>query len=88
MGENKATAERVHQGLSTNLYQFQAQFKELPPNSFLNSGEVKKIGSVPARGSHAMDIYEGLYLGQEKVAIKVIRSVDFSDRSKRVGFSS
>ncbi|KAF9534430.1 kinase-like domain-containing protein [Crepidotus variabilis] len=83
MGENKEVAERVHKGLSANLYQFQAQFKELPPDSYLKSGEVVKIGNVPTRGTHAMDIYEGLYLGQEKVAIKVIRSMNFNDQSKR-----
>jgi len=84
MGENKENAERMHEGLSVNLYQFQSQFKELPPNSHLKSGEVKKVGEFPVQGTATMDIYEGLYLGREKVAIKAIRSMRFTEQSKRV----
>ncbi|KAJ3507562.1 hypothetical protein NLJ89_g6235 [Agrocybe chaxingu] len=83
MGENKQKAERVHQGLSANLYQYQSQFKTLLPELYLNSGEVKKISEYPIRGTATMDIYEGLYLEREKVAIKAIRSMRFDEQSKR-----
>lgn len=84
MGENKQHAEKVHEGLSANLYQFQSQFHELLPDFHLQSGEVQKIGDYPVRGTATMDIYEGLYLGKEKVAIKVLRSLKFDEQSKRV----
>ncbi|KAF8974773.1 kinase-like domain-containing protein [Flammula alnicola] len=83
MGENKQNAEKMHEGLSANLYQFQSQFHELLPDFHLQSGEVKKIGEFPVRGTATMDIYEGLYLGREKVAIKAIRSMKFDEQSKR-----
>ncbi|KDR83338.1 hypothetical protein GALMADRAFT_235416 [Galerina marginata CBS 339.88] len=83
MGENKQNAEKIHEGLSANLYEFQSQFQELLPDFHLQSGEVKKIGEYPVRGTATMDIYEGLYLGREKVAIKAIRSMKFDEQSKR-----
>jgi len=82
--ENKETGEKVHDGLSANLYQFQSYFQELLPDLHLQAGEVKKINPSPIGGTATTDIYEGLYLGREKVAIKAIRSVKFDDQSKRV----
>lgn len=84
MGENKQNAEKMHEGLSTNLYQFQSQFQELLPDFYLQSGEVKKVGDVAVRGTASMDIYEGIYLGRERVDIKAIRTMKFDEQSKRV----
>jgi hypothetical protein len=84
MGENKQNAEKTHKGLSANLYQFQSQFQELLPDFYLQSGEVKKVGDVAVRGTASMDIYEGLYLGRERVDIKAIRTMKFDEQSKRV----
>lgn len=87
MGENQQNAQKIHDGLSENLYQYQSHFQQLLPDFHLRSGEVKLIGSTPVRGTPSMDIYEGLYLGREKVAIKAMRSIKFDEQSKRVGLN-
>ncbi|KAG7445880.1 kinase-like protein [Guyanagaster necrorhizus] len=83
MGENKTTADRVHNGLSSNLWQLQQNSGQLLPSFHLKSGEVTRIGQFPVSGTAAMDIYEGLYLQREKVAIKVMRSINANDKSLR-----
>lgn len=83
MGENKSTADRVHNGLSSNLWQLQQESGQLLPSFHLKSGEVTRIGQFPVSGTAAMDIYEGLYLQREKVAIKVVRSINANDKSLR-----
>ncbi|RXW25178.1 hypothetical protein EST38_g690 [Candolleomyces aberdarensis] len=81
MGENKQTAERIQHGLSQNLYQLQKTSGQLLPNFNLNSGEVKRTSDFPVRGNATMDIYEGIYLGSERVSMKAIRAMKTDDRT-------
>lgn len=84
LAENRQTAERQHVGISTNLWQLQRTSGELMPDLHLKSGEVKRIGEQPIKWTNAMDIYEGLYLGNERVYIKCLRIVDANEDSLRV----
>ncbi|KIK07601.1 hypothetical protein K443DRAFT_128984 [Laccaria amethystina LaAM-08-1] len=83
MGENKVAAEKRHEKMSSKLYDLQRQSGKLLPDFHLKFGEVQKIGDLPVRGTATVDIFEGLYLGREKVMIKAIRSMKCDERSLR-----
>lgn len=83
MGENKVAAEKRHEKMSSKLYDLQRQSGQLLPDFHLKFGEVQKIGDLPVRGTATIDIFEGLYLGREKVMIKAIRSMKCDERSLR-----
>ncbi|KAK7042194.1 TKL/TKL-ccin protein kinase [Favolaschia claudopus] len=73
----------VHSGLSSNLYDLLSKSRELLPDFRLGSGEVVRIAVFPKGGTSYYDVYEGLYLGREKVSIKVLRSLNADERSLR-----
>lgn len=72
--------DRHHVELGSNLYNIQMRTETLLPNVDLKHGEVRRIGNHPVGGSPAFDIWEGEYLGREKVAIKVIRGVEVTPK--------
>jgi len=82
--ESPSGSDRFNNGLQNNLYQLQLKSGELLPDFNLKRGEVRRIGNFPVSGSSAMDIWEGVYLGGEKVAVKVIRAVHSDQKSLRV----
>ncbi len=81
---NVPTGDWRHTGLQSNLYAISQQTGHLLPEVDLHAGEVRRTSSYPVGGSPAFDIWEGEYLGKEKVAIKVIRGVDVTPDSRRV----
>ena len=58
---------------------------QLPPIAFLEGQECKIVSQAPIAGSTVYDVYEGLWLGEEKVAVKVLRSSKASEGNVRVG---
>jgi len=84
MAENKKTAEQRHNGISTNLWQLQRQSGELLPDLHLKSGEVTRVREQPIKSTNVMDIYDGIYLGNERVYIKILRGIEANEHSLRV----
>ncbi|KAJ7047565.1 kinase-like domain-containing protein [Mycena alexandri] len=74
---------RTHSEMANLLYDLQINTHEPLPDFHLRRGEVVRTGDFPVSGSVSMDIYEGRYLGREKVAIKVIRAVNLNDDDLR-----
>jgi hypothetical protein len=72
-------------GLETNLNSIQNQTGSLLPDPNLKHGEVRKMNLVTPGSVY--DIYEGLYLGQQKVWIKQLRSVNAGPKTLDVSFS-
>ncbi|KAJ7682057.1 kinase-like domain-containing protein [Mycena polygramma] len=81
LGNSITAGSRNHAGLSSNLYDLQCQSRLLLPDLHLKHGEVVRIGQFPLRGTPTMDLYEGIYLGHEKVAIKIVRVVDAANKN-------
>jgi len=75
------TPDRDTQGLGTNLYRIQKSTGKLLANMHLQRGEVRRLGQYPVSGTGSMDVWEGIYLNEEKVAIKILRAVHSTPRS-------
>jgi hypothetical protein len=76
--------DRRYRGLQRNLYHLQLRTGSLLPNLELQPGIVRRVGRFAAGGSSETDIWEGMYLDEEKVAIKMIRPVAKSERNFQV----
>lgn len=71
-GHVSATAEH---SLESNLYNLLLSSRTLLPNMNLKRGEVRRTGNYAVNGTSRTDIWEGCYLNEEKVAIRVLRAV-------------
>jgi len=67
-----------YRGLERSLHAVQKGSGRLPPAVALEAKEGRRIGSHPIGGNAAFDIWEGVWLKREKVALKTIRSIDVS----------
>lgn len=76
------------QGLGSNLYRVQKSTGKLLANMHLQRGEVRRLGQYPVSGTGSMDIWEGLYLNEEKVAIKILRAVHSNPKSLEVYYQT
>ncbi|KAG0705465.1 kinase-like domain-containing protein [Suillus ampliporus] len=70
-------------GMESNLYHIQHSSHSLLPNMNLKRGEVKRIGQYAVKGTGSADIWEGYYLNEEKVAIKILRAVHCDPQTLR-----
>jgi hypothetical protein len=75
-------------GLESNLYHMQHSSQSLLPNMNLKRGEVRRIGQYAVKGTGSADIWEGYYLNEEKVAIKILRAVHCDPQTLRVHYLS
>ena len=73
-----------HTGLATNLWSMQRASGQLLPKLELKNGEVRRVHNYPTTGSAQFDIFEGVYLGHAKCAIKVLRGIEATDKIKTV----
>ncbi|KAF8525377.1 kinase-like domain-containing protein [Gautieria morchelliformis] len=69
--------------LQRGLYDMQKKSGELPPGTNLKAGEARRIGQYPVAGNAAFDIWEGVWLGREKVALKTVRGVYVSPETQK-----
>ena len=63
------------------MYRIQKSTGKLLANMHLQRGEVRRLGQYPVSGTGSMDVWEGIYLNEEKVAIKILRAVHSTPRS-------
>ncbi|KAG0703840.1 kinase-like domain-containing protein [Suillus ampliporus] len=71
-GDVSTTTER---GLESNLYNLLLRSRTLLPNMNLKRGEVRRTSNYAVNGTSRTDVWEGCYLNEEKVAIRVLRAV-------------
>ncbi|OAX43390.1 kinase-like protein [Rhizopogon vinicolor AM-OR11-026] len=81
LAENETVTETVDDGLQSNLYNILQGSGTLLPNMNLQRGEVRRTSSYAVKGTAQTDIWEGCYLNQEKVAIKVMRTAYASPKT-------
>ncbi|KAF8675030.1 kinase-like protein [Rhizoctonia solani] len=73
----------THDNISRGLLGMQQASGQLPPIAFLEGHECKIVSQAPIAGSTVYDVYEGLWLGEEKVAVKILRSSKASEGNVR-----
>ncbi|KAJ1301944.1 hypothetical protein OPQ81_000783 [Rhizoctonia solani] len=73
----------THSNISRGLLGMQQASGQLPPIPFLEGHECRIVSQAPIAGSTVYDVYEGLWLGEEKVAVKALRSSKASEGNMR-----
>ena len=73
-----------HTGLASNLWGMQRASGQLLPKLELKHGEARKAREYATFGSSQFDVYEGVYLGHAKCAIKVVRGLIVTDKTRKV----
>lgn len=73
-----------HAGLQINLYGVQQETGRLLPDYDLKAGEVRRMGSHPVSVTPMFEVWEGEYLGKEKVSMKAIRGVEVTPMARQV----
>jgi hypothetical protein len=74
-----------HSELQDKLLTIKEVSGNLPPDTKLRGKEVRRIGQYPVGMSAQYDIWEGSFLGGEKVAIKLLRGVNAKPQQIKVG---
>lgn len=72
-----------HNELQTKLMNIKYCTGELPPYTELRGNEVRRLGQYPVAMGAQFDIWEGEFMGQEKVALKVLRGVQCKPQQLR-----
>jgi len=80
---DRVERDSADRGIEHNLWALQKSSGLLLANPELSHGETRRESDLPVSGSGTMDVYEGLYLNKEKVAIKVLRALHRSEDSSR-----
>ncbi|KAF7983136.1 hypothetical protein HWV62_24109 [Athelia sp. TMB] len=60
----------------------------VPPSVKILDGEVEKVGELAVTGGTYSDIWEGTWMGQEKVALKALRNIKASDQKAKRRFEA
>jgi len=58
--------------------------KALPDTRLRSRLECEKVGDAATAGTDAYEIWEGLWLGEQRVALKVLRGIGIVDRQKNM----
>lgn len=80
-GHISATAER---GLESNLYTLLRSSRTLLPDMNLKRGEVRRTNDYIVKGTRWINVWEGCYLNEEKVAIQVLSAVYATPKTLKV----
>jgi len=83
MAESVRDSTRYNR-LQATLYELQTGSNELLPEIDLPGGEARRFGRHPIGGNGFFDIWKGLWLGRDEVAMKTLRSVRVEPKTREV----
>lgn len=70
------------------LYNVQVKSRLLLPDIELQAGAVRRLGTQAIGGNATIDLWDGLYLEETRCTLKNIRASQFSEKEKRVRYTS